>query len=350
VSTAERHHQPQARRQSRITDPSSGEDRWICRQFFEKISLASPPSPHLATQKQPFESTSKLTLTRRSRGRIRTPGSARTRRVMVATRSVCRISRRRGMGTRKPLLRRRAPGCQMLQRRERSHFAATGRQPMMGLERTTFCMASASDARTQPFSSVRSNRLFDRVMSRGAPNGAPVSGVESAPRRGSYEPVSRIDAWRDARPPVAAGSPADGGGRSGSDLDLPLPGLPAADRRRVRHAGAPASGSRADRRSLHRVHAHLRLRRGPHLSLLPRLRRDGLPDDCGLAWIAVPIGAFADPFFPQPTVSVWESRKYLWLSLPRRDGARARLLIRGRRRAIEQTGLPVEPIAGNPLT
>jgi hypothetical protein len=32
--------------------------------------------------------------------------------------------------------------------------------------------------------------------------------------------------------------------------------------------------------------------------------------------IAVPIGAFADPSFPQPTVSVWESRKYPWLSLP----------------------------------
>jgi hypothetical protein len=32
--------------------------------------------------------------------------------------------------------------------------------------------------------------------------------------------------------------------------------------------------------------------------------------------IAVAIGAFADPWFPQPTVSVWESRRYLWLSLP----------------------------------
>jgi hypothetical protein len=32
--------------------------------------------------------------------------------------------------------------------------------------------------------------------------------------------------------------------------------------------------------------------------------------------IAVPIGAFADPSSPQPTVSVWESRRYPWLSLP----------------------------------
>lgn len=32
--------------------------------------------------------------------------------------------------------------------------------------------------------------------------------------------------------------------------------------------------------------------------------------------IAVPIGAFADPSFPQPTVSVWESRRHPWLGLP----------------------------------
>ena len=32
--------------------------------------------------------------------------------------------------------------------------------------------------------------------------------------------------------------------------------------------------------------------------------------------IAVPIGAFADPAFPQPTISVWESRRHPWISLP----------------------------------
>jgi hypothetical protein len=35
-----------------------------------------------------------------------------------------------------------------------------------------------------------------------------------------------------------------------------------------------------------------------------------------LGWIAVPIGAFADLTFPQPTVSVYGSRRYAWLSLP----------------------------------
>jgi hypothetical protein len=32
--------------------------------------------------------------------------------------------------------------------------------------------------------------------------------------------------------------------------------------------------------------------------------------------IAVAIGAFADPSFPQPTVSVYGSRRYPWLPLP----------------------------------
>jgi hypothetical protein len=32
--------------------------------------------------------------------------------------------------------------------------------------------------------------------------------------------------------------------------------------------------------------------------------------------IAVPVGAFADPSFPPPTVSVYESRRHSWLSVP----------------------------------
>lgn len=37
----------------------------------------------------------------------------------------------------------------------------------------------------------------------------------------------------------------------------------------------------------------------------------GLPGFC-----AVPVGAFADPSFPPPTVSVYETRKHPWLTLP----------------------------------
>ena len=32
--------------------------------------------------------------------------------------------------------------------------------------------------------------------------------------------------------------------------------------------------------------------------------------------VAVPIGAFADPQFPPPEFSVWESRKHRWVMLP----------------------------------
>lgn len=32
--------------------------------------------------------------------------------------------------------------------------------------------------------------------------------------------------------------------------------------------------------------------------------------------IAVPVGAFADPAFPAPAVSVWESRRHAWVTPP----------------------------------
>jgi hypothetical protein len=32
--------------------------------------------------------------------------------------------------------------------------------------------------------------------------------------------------------------------------------------------------------------------------------------------IAVAVGAFADPGFPQPTVSVYEERKHVWVDVP----------------------------------
>jgi len=32
--------------------------------------------------------------------------------------------------------------------------------------------------------------------------------------------------------------------------------------------------------------------------------------------IAVPIGGFADPTFPPPRVSVWESRRHPWVAMP----------------------------------
>jgi hypothetical protein len=32
--------------------------------------------------------------------------------------------------------------------------------------------------------------------------------------------------------------------------------------------------------------------------------------------VAIPVGGLAEPNFPEPTVSVWESRKHAWVSLP----------------------------------
>ena len=32
--------------------------------------------------------------------------------------------------------------------------------------------------------------------------------------------------------------------------------------------------------------------------------------------VAVPVGAFADPSFPAPAVSVWEERRHAWVGLP----------------------------------
>jgi hypothetical protein len=32
--------------------------------------------------------------------------------------------------------------------------------------------------------------------------------------------------------------------------------------------------------------------------------------------VAIPVGAFADPTFPPPTVSVYENRKHSWLQVP----------------------------------
>jgi hypothetical protein len=33
--------------------------------------------------------------------------------------------------------------------------------------------------------------------------------------------------------------------------------------------------------------------------------------------LAIPVGAFADPEFPEPWVSVWEARRHSWVSVPR---------------------------------
>lgn len=41
------------------------------------------------------------------------------------------------------------------------------------------------------------------------------------------------------------------------------------------------------------------------------LEPDGMPD-----MIVVPVGAFADPAFPPPTVSVYHDRRHAWVQVP----------------------------------
>lgn len=50
----------------------------------------------------------------------------------------------------------------------------------------------------------------------------------------------------------------------------------------------------------------------PHCSAIVYYHLEG--DD---EIIGVPIGAFADPQFPPPTVSAWEEDKHPWVTLPR---------------------------------
>lgn len=98
---------------------------------------------------------------------------------------------------------------------------------------------------------------------------------------------------------------------------MPLPRLPAADRQRLRDAGALAEGA---------VDITGRYTEYVRASDVGEERTFRFCPDCGATvfwssegWtdtIAVAIGAFADPSFPRPTVSVWESRRYPWLSLP----------------------------------
>lgn len=40
-----------------------------------------------------------------------------------------------------------------------------------------------------------------------------------------------------------------------------------------------------------------------------------MPADAA-TWIAIPVGAFADPAFPAPTVSVYEGRMHSWVVPP----------------------------------
>jgi hypothetical protein len=65
------------------------------------------------------------------------------------------------------------------------------------------------------------------------------------------------------------------------------------------------------------VDTHGRERQRPHLPLLPDMRVNGLLGGQGFpGYVAVAIGTFADPNFPEPTISVWADSRHLWVTLP----------------------------------
>lgn len=49
----------------------------------------------------------------------------------------------------------------------------------------------------------------------------------------------------------------------------------------------------------------------PHCGATVYYEAEGLEDS-----VAIPVGAFADPKFPAPTVSVYEERKHAWVTVP----------------------------------
>jgi hypothetical protein len=50
-----------------------------------------------------------------------------------------------------------------------------------------------------------------------------------------------------------------------------------------------------------------------HFQFLPGVRLDGLLGACRAAgFVSVAVGAFADPGFPPPLVSVYEERQHPW--------------------------------------
>nr|WP_255511653.1 GFA family protein [Mitsuaria sp. TWR114] len=98
---------------------------------------------------------------------------------------------------------------------------------------------------------------------------------------------------------------------------MPLPGLPAPHRQRLRPAGALPPRGGDGGRPLDRIRARRRRGNAARFHFCPDCgstvfyEPEALPD-----FIAIPVGAFADPTFPAPTVSVYEDRMHAWVVPP----------------------------------
>jgi hypothetical protein len=104
--------------------------------------------------------------------------------------------------------------------------------------------------------------------------------------------------------------------RAGARVGLPLPQLQEALGKRLRGAGAVAEGDCPDRRALEELRHGCRQWQPGHLPLLHcgsdvYYEIDGKFNDL----IAIPLGAFDDPYFASPSFSVWEARKHDWVEI-----------------------------------
>ena len=106
-------------------------------------------------------------------------------------------------------------------------------------------------------------------------------------------------------------------GRTRSNIGLPLSSMPTAHREHFRCAGSVLEQQRRYQGSEQQY-----VRTGDSGKKIT----SHFCSECGSTVyyqlndqpdvIAVPVGAFADPEFPPPRVSVWESRRHAWAKLP----------------------------------
>jgi GNAT superfamily N-acetyltransferase len=125
--------------------------------------------------------------------------------------------------------------------------------------------------------------------------------------------------WPRVKPPVTAGNSASRSRRAVRRLHLQLPRLPAPDGERLRHAGrlqgGPGAGhgrfadySRISDEADRKEHV---FRFCPDCGSQVFYTEPTDPD-----LVVVSVGSFADPSFPQPTESGYDSRRHPWVQLP----------------------------------
>jgi hypothetical protein len=106
--------------------------------------------------------------------------------------------------------------------------------------------------------------------------------------------------------------------RAGAHIHLPLPGLPAphrqpfANQARFRREDVTLSGASTAYARVGDSGGHATFHFCPRCGATVYFMLEGLADI-----VAIPVGAFADPGFPAPMVSIYEERMHGWIQPPR---------------------------------